>query len=508
MATQTQRKNELLERRRELWEYYHDIDNFRKLFPKRHALPSQFFHNEMFDFLQQRAKISAVIIPRGCGKSTEIITEVIHQIVYRREDYIVYISSDQKLARKFLATIKKELTQNKELTTLFNIKKGKVWQADYAEIELGNGEKCILEAVGSSGTRGFNAYGKRPSWIILDDYEGKKHRESIVLLEKAKDVFFNEIKPAIDSLRGRITLVGTIVHEASILNTIKETGYCVNDISGKPIPLDKIPYLYYEVIQDGKSIWEEQFSIEFLLQERATYEKMGKLSAWYMERMNQCVSPEARPFKDEMIGYYALTDMHKKVSSLSRLMVIDYSELDKTRNDYMVISTGGADRGTGEIYIFDMCYLKTIKLEEKTEAVVKRLREYAPTMIVIENKGGGATFIQYLRAYFLQNGINTPIEPINPQNTGHEHKRERIYHYLYNKFYEKKLLFPLTKPNWFYEMKKEMLYFTLDKDNKQDDGLDSLAYMVHMYDKWGVGSFQDLVERAEIVSHVKNPYIF
>ena len=217
------------------------------------------FHKEWYvDYFSNLN--SALAAPRGSAKSTIYgLVCLVYDIVYKLEDYIIYISKNHASTIKFLEPIKTALKDNHLLKWIYGdltMSKEKNEQGkDREDIFDVNGIR--IEAVSfEKNPRGFKYGSKRPTKIILDDIEDDERVLNPVLRQKDENKLNRVIIPAKDIVKGRIKFIGTILHINSLLNKkLKEW-------DGKT----------YQSILDWNTkevLWPERFSFERLMQEKS-----------------------------------------------------------------------------------------------------------------------------------------------------------------------------------------------------------------------------------------------
>ena len=92
----------------------------------------------------------------------------------------------------------------------------------------------------------------------------------------------------------RVVMIGTVISEDCFLYWAKES------------PAWNV--LWYAIYgDDGKSIWEERFPEERILQIKAEFESVGNLNGFYQEYMNEAQSPDNAPFKPQYIKLHHYT---------------------------------------------------------------------------------------------------------------------------------------------------------------------------------------------------------
>ena len=203
-----------------LFKNINNIDVFAYyIFPEAITTKIPGFHHEIYDFLHQPLD-GAVAAPRGHAKST--IAGLVYLtwcVVNQYEKYIVYVSSNHSKTVQFLDPIREAFKYNQRLKSLYDIELETVKTEDGRDREdCFDIMKCRVEAVSfEKNLRGFKYQHTRPTLIICDDIESDDRVLNPEL--RLKDMYKLDkiIIPSLDPERGRLKLVGTILHWDSIL---------------------------------------------------------------------------------------------------------------------------------------------------------------------------------------------------------------------------------------------------------------------------------------------------
>lgn len=225
----------------------------------------------------------AVIFPRGFAKSTWIKVDTLHDIVYGLEPVILYVGATVGDAGHHFESIKGQLEENELLRTVYGdlvppeSKVGRKWTARH--FETTNGVNVV--ARGRSRGRGVNIRNKRPTKVIVDDAEDDKMVRKPDQRAKFHDWLNSVIFPSVDKVRGRIKMVGTVLHEFAEIVLFYE----------------KHGGVFKRAIENGKSIWPNYFPLEDLDEIK---KKVGT-RAFNREYMNNAKSEDEAGIKREWI---------------------------------------------------------------------------------------------------------------------------------------------------------------------------------------------------------------
>lgn len=232
---------------------------------------------------------SAIIVPRGHAKTTWARIDIIHDIVYKHDDFIVLIGSTMEDAKLSYSHIKHNLESNDLLRQVYgnlvpdiNPFRRRKWADRHFETE--NGVICIARGAGKG--RGLNIKGKRPKKILIDDLEDDQSVKSKKARQRMEAWLKRVVIPSLDRTRGRVKMIGTVLHyDCLVLKMYKQWG----GIKRAAIENDK-----GEPDMNGKPLF---FSMEELLEKK---KEMGSFG-FAQEYMNEPASDENSDIKLDWI---------------------------------------------------------------------------------------------------------------------------------------------------------------------------------------------------------------
>ena len=204
----------------------HDLELFCELFfPHYCEYPFNEFHRDCFAFYRRNPVAARVLdcAPRGYAKSTvKGLFKPIHDICYRREKYILFISATTAQAIQKLKDIRSEILNNDFLLDVYGVHFPSKKVGSEAFEVVNEDWSCLLQAVGSgTEVRGIRYGEARPSKIILDDVEDSDEVYNEELRQKMED-WFNEVVTNLGDKRTSIEIVGTVLHRDSLLMRLKK----------------------------------------------------------------------------------------------------------------------------------------------------------------------------------------------------------------------------------------------------------------------------------------------
>jgi predicted phage terminase large subunit-like protein len=263
-------------------------------------------HLEWWELCSSPHPQVALAAPRNHAKSTSIThVYTIGTACFRIHQYIIIVSDTESQAVEFLGDIKTEFRDNEDLKKLFGISKIVKDSETDIIVRMSDGYEFRILAKGAEQKlRGRKWRNKRPSLIICDDLENEELTSNPDRREKFRRWFFAACK---QSLRhgGQIRVVGTILHEDSLLNRLMRNKTWKTKL-----------YKAHESFDDFSNIlWPERFSEEDLRLKRQEFIEEGTPEDYSQEYLNDPFDNASTFFrrsdfqpiqnKDEYVRYYA-----------------------------------------------------------------------------------------------------------------------------------------------------------------------------------------------------------
>lgn len=288
----------------------------------------------------------AVQAPRGSAKSTVLaFLKITHRICFKQKRFIVIVQNTYKKAVGTLEGIKDEFRYNEDLKRDFGVELEKDSEGDTIFRHRDGFRTRILckgvEQIGAVRGEKFGAY--RPDYILGDDMEDDEMVKSAERRQSLKDLFNNALIPAGDIKCLDVDIVGTILHDdslmAELVSTDKYTEYhklffksrVVNPVSGS-----------------RESLWTERWTVdeldemERLKPEAFAKEMQGDPSSGSLETIRR---EDFRYWRMEE-GHAVLYDDSNSVLARWRLLDcragvgIDLAWEDKKSSDFAAIIPG------------------------------------------------------------------------------------------------------------------------------------------------------------------------
>ena len=185
------------------------------------AKPTPEFHRRGWEMYASDSEQCAIAAPRGHAKSTAFTHDyVLAEVLFRRSEYVVIVSSNEEMAIEHLGDISRELSENESLIKAFSIDKLLVEAKTDIIVRCKDGHQFRIIARGSGQKmRGRKWNGKRPGLIVADDLEDDEQVENKDRRDKFRHWFQRALQPCLRN-GGRLRIHGTILHEDSLLARI------------------------------------------------------------------------------------------------------------------------------------------------------------------------------------------------------------------------------------------------------------------------------------------------
>jgi hypothetical protein len=248
-------------------------------------------HVELVDELS-KMKDSGIILPRGFAKSTWLKIYILHAIVYKLEDVIVYVSDTMQSAKLHFASLRAELENNELLRAVYGNLVPPVLkdeQRKWSDSHFRTNNVVDVVARGAGKGRGVNILGRRPTLIVVDDVEDDEQVRSPMRREQLHDWLSKVLFPSLAKGKGRIKMIGTTLHEkCEVLQFYKKFGG-----------------VYRQAIENGESIWPNYWSLEAL---EAIRQKIGSI-AFAQEYQNEPMDTGMTNFPPEWYDSHTYTKL-------------------------------------------------------------------------------------------------------------------------------------------------------------------------------------------------------
>ncbi|QHZ58604.1 phage terminase large subunit [Brevibacillus sp. NSP2.1] len=382
------------------------------------------FHHELCDVMSAvstrdfNAKIGWAA-PRSHAKSSYLSKAFpLHEIVFRKRQYIIIISETPAVATSNLDWLANQLKSNAKLRADFgpllhpkqqvnpkdNTSEFIAWEA------RDNDEQRLLTLVQAASTgqalRGRNWNGYRPDLIICDDLESKKNTNTAELRQEMRDWFTQTVMPLGDPAgkKTAIVFMGTMVHAESLLRYVLDRAdfksRLFKALIDEPERMDlweKCRDIYLNAENPNRADDAEAFYLanKDEMDRGASVlwpdvQPLWKLMKWKWdngskafstEYQNTPIDEESQIFVPDKFRYYDESDLVGL--SLEVYAFWDIAFGKSKRADYNAIVSVGRDRKTGILYVLD-AWAKRCPAHVALEEAVEKIREFGHRSFGVE----------------------------------------------------------------------------------------------------------------------------
>jgi len=379
------------------------------------AVDSPKCHMEWWDACTSRHAKVAIAAPRRHAKSTAItLAYVLACVLFRNKRYVLIISDTITQATQFLGDIKRELLDNDKLVSLFGVTGFEKDTEDDVIVNCNDGYQFRITAKGSEQKmRGLKWDNKRPDLIVGDDLENDEIVLNKERREKFKRWFYGAVVPCLSS-DGAIRIVGTILHEDSLLNNLMPNVWSADTVE-EPLkiwnknPKSSWKSLKYDAHTDDftQILWPDKYSPEWFMAEQADYRARGLSDVYSQEFRN-------RPI-DDSVAYFKRADFHSiqqedRKKTLNYYIAADLAISKEETADYSVFVIVGMDENR-------IIHVKNVLRErldgrEIVDTIMALHKVYKPELFGIEKMQISQSIGPFLREEMVRTGEFPNIFPL------------------------------------------------------------------------------------------------
>ena len=388
-----------------------------------------------------------LLFPRDHGKSRHIAYRVAWELTKDPTLRILYISATANLAQKQLSFIKGILTSDtfsRYWPDHVNQEEGKraKWTATEIELDhpLRKKENVRDPSIFTAGLT-TSITGLHCDIAVLDDVVVQENAYTEEGRTKVRTQY--SLLSSIEGAGAREWVVGTRYHPRDLYNDMLLMKEDIYDNKGGKISEEPIYEVMERPVEDlgdgtGQFLWPRMkrkdgkwfgFDIATLAKKRGQYLDRMQFRAQYYNDPND---PDSRPIDYDKFQYFDKKHLKLKDGQwfyndkrLNVLAAIDCAySLSKT-SDYTAMVVVGVD-ADNNIYILDIERLKTDRIKDYFELILRMLNRWSFKKLVVETTAAQAAIVKALRTdYFAPYGLIVKIEEVKP--TRHQGtKEERI----------------------------------------------------------------------------------
>lgn len=379
------------------------------------AVESPQCHMEWWEACTSKHPKVAIAAPRRHAKSTAVtLAYVLACVLFRNRQYVLVLSDTITQATQFLGDIKKELLDNEKIVNLFGITGFEKDTEDDVIVNCSDGHQFRISAKGSEQKmRGLKWNNKRPDLIVGDDLEN----DEIVLnkdrREKFKRWFYGALVPCLAS-HGVIRIVGTILHEDSLLNNLmpsvwnKDTIVEPLKIYSRNKNVSWKTFKYRAHTDNFENIlWPQKYTPDWFINERRDFTDRGISDVYSQEYLNEPIDDSVAYFKKNDFNNISTEDRKK---TLRYYITADLAISKEDAADYSVFVVSGMDE---DRYI----HVKNVIRErldgrEIVDMIMSLNNTYRPEVFCIEEMQVSKAIGPFLNEEMVRTGQFVNLFPV------------------------------------------------------------------------------------------------
>lgn len=396
-------------------------------------------HQEVFSWLSdpEANERQLLLLPRGHLKSHCIAVYCVWKITYEPWTTIVYVSSQDDLAKAQLYAIK-SMMQSDRYTILwpemFNEDGGErgTWSAYAFDVDhperraRGVRDHTMIIKTVKSNSTGLHCDG-----LIFDDVVVPQFADTEVgrkEVSKSLGYFSSILNPG-----GWIKAVGTRYNPQDAYSDMIESEVPTYDYEGNEVSRVKSWQVMERVVENspdrsgtGEYLWprvaspldgkQYGFDIKELAKIRADYTTHGGLSNFYAQYYNDPNDVGNQRVDRSLFQYYDRKHMRVegdkvfyKNNRLNVFCAMDVAWSDSDKADYTAIAVVGVDHD-GYIYVLDLVRFKTTKFQEYYDVAVQLQQQWGFRRMLVESNAGGMFVAQEVESLVRRNGGNLVVD--------------------------------------------------------------------------------------------------
>ena len=472
----------------------------RKNFDQAAGTPQ--FHREIWELVTSNNRQVAIAAPRYHAKSTAVThAYTLASVLFRESRYVLIVSDTVSQAVQFLGDIKKELSDNDDLRSLFSVSSFPKDTEDDLIVEMEDGYTFRIQAKGSEQKlRGLKWANLRPDLVIGDDMENDEIVMNKERRMKFKRWFYGALIPCVSS-KGKIRIVGTILHLDSLLENLMPASLVsshkgvkdliqedLKEYSRNVLPWKSVKYRAH-TDDFSKLLWPEMKTVEQFKLLKEDFVRQGLADVYSQEILNIPL--------DVGDTFFTKNDFQPIKAEEAKKKLVFYATCDlavsqSQRADYSAFVVGGMDED-GKLYCKHVINERMDALQI-VDTILMIQRIYKPVLFGLEQGTIQKAIGPVLNETMLKRGEFVNIVLLKPSadkltRARSIQARMRSGACRFDKDAE-----------WYQPFEDQMLRFPRDK---HDDQVDAWAYLGLMLDKMWEAPTEKELETEEYESYVR-----
>jgi len=398
-------------------------------------------HEEVFSWLGDgdSALRQLLLLPRGHLKSHCIAVFCVWKVTYEPWTTIVYLSSQDDLAKAQLYAMKTMMQSNRYKILwpeMFSEEKGEkgTWSAYAFDVDhparkdRGIRDHTVLVKTVKSNAQGLHCDGLVGDDVVVPQFAdtevGRKE------LSNSLGYFSSILNPG-----GWMKYVGTRYHPRDAYDSMIKAKVQIWDSEKQDYvgerPVWDVKERVVESSPDrsgtGQFLWPKTespldpgksygFDIEELAKIRADYVSHGSLTHYYAQYYNDPNDVGTQRIDRGLFQYYDRkhitidgTTVKHRNNRLNVTCAMDVAWSESSGADYTAIAVIGVD-SEGFIYVLDLIRFKTSKFQEYYDAAVSLQQQWGFRKMLVESNAGGNFVAQEIEALVRRNGGNLVVD--------------------------------------------------------------------------------------------------
>ena len=461
------------------------------------------FHLELWDYCCSDEELVAVAAPRRHAKSTSITHAwLLASVLFRTAKFVLLVSDTETQAINFLNDIKQDLKNNENLISLFQVSTFIRDTETDIIVQFEDGDTFrILTRGAEQKVRGIKWNHLRPDLIIIDDLENDELVANKERRDKLKRWFNAALLPA-KSKEGKVRIIGTILHEDSILNNLMPIPNHKNTIFDglKTTSLTKrnswVSVKYRAHNEDfSKILWPELYTKEYFQNIKLDLTEQGLSEIYAQEHLNEPIDRDTAFFKREdlnSISETTLEDIYSGSINLNYYIGVDLAVSEANTADYSVFIVVGIDQ-RNTIYVLDVIRERMDTLTS-IDTFFELQDKYNPDWFVMEKGGIEKAITPILKKEMVEQ--NTFFDILTFPAIKDKKTRAKI---IQARMRAKALKIDHSS-HWYSTFEDEFLKFP---KGKHDDQVDALSWIGIAYNKTTSADTPEEIKEEEYQEFVK-----
>jgi len=387
-----------------LVECYGDVAiHARTFFPERFYRQFDPLHDDVFRIVNSRPgdlgykPRKVIAAPRGTGKtSLSNLALPAQKILFRDRRYVVPVSASATLALQQSENLRRELTQNVLIKQLFGDIKTGNFSKDQWVVNIAGQEICVMPRGAGQQVRGMLFGNHRPDLIIVDDLENPDEVMSEEQRRKRREWFYADLMNCVD--RGRddweIIVVGTVLHEASLLNELLESPHWMS--------------ARLEICDDNLKSNAPNFMSDQEIKELYDhYNEEGELDVFYREyRNNPIASGKDAAFRSAYFSYYEEGELALNHDpNIENIIIVDPARTTKMTSAESGIIGVGVNMRSNEIFVRYVLGGR-FHPDELYDEIIKAIQHTNADVLAVETTGLEEFVVHPMLDHLHRNGVH------------------------------------------------------------------------------------------------------